>query len=1630
MRKHGWIITLSFIFLLSLALFGGSARAMSLDYCPSCGSPMELEYPDTQDGTTYIKCTNPNCGMRDEYCMVHVWEQVNVSLTTCTEDGFYEIECADCKFRIREYTDKAYGHNWGDWQVQNPVTCLVDGSDIRWCEECHAYETRAVKATGHKWGNWQAYTSASCTTDGTDIRYCQNCSVSETRAVKATGHKWGEWQVYTSVSCTADGTDIRYCLNCAESETRTVKATGHKWSEWTNQKPATCYEEGTDIRRCSTCNSTETRNTPKLEHTWSEWDLQKPPTCTQEGVETSNCIYCWQHNIINAETTKTRSVAPTGHNWGEWKQVKAPSCKEEGLEERKCTNANDTISFTCTETETRPIPKTDHEWGEWEVTKEAFHNQPGEETRRCKHCDAEETRATEAEKPLAKVGDSSFEVLIAQQLLNEMEFYDGPVDGSFSETLVQALKSYAQTKAQAAKEALAALPAGSEDKALAREREVLESISTAEEGALYTDVLEYLSWHYLKTLDPQYVPEGASIMGYPDSGLRVSPVMDTEYKQEESGTHQVFSQIKGLLFSREGESQTYTFPRGEGFSVIYEAETYTEACLLGADNICTRCGQEVKFELVFSLPDFKGLLGSGGSFVLRLGNTSLEDLGLPYVEKLEYQEIDRMLHWDSFPEAAGYRVWIYNLDQDEEKPVETCELVTSCCHPVSETYAGHYAAMVQALGANGEAISNPTVRYYDITENLMPMPENVVLRNAYLSWEYPYEDLNPFYQISIYQDIPGSGESRPLHFESTTRHSLNLVDLYVQLAVKGVEPGSSIRAEICVQDGDGSRIASYVAVCSEPWVTPDFYRTLALVNVRSGPGKSFSRIGSYRAGTYLMSYGTEMGADGLWVIISYRGETGYIKASSLAWFAPRIFHVNVDAGKDHTGKQVTVSVSTNPDGTISREDLENKVSKYGYVLESLSWKSGSGSGKLDMNTPLSPGDGFTVNWEKDPEYVFVKFKDEKGKPVEVLNYFVTPQVYASEIPIRLYSTFSIRTKGDTCPGWYYVTYNEKVDVYDDTLYTSNKDTIIMYERTEQQITLGKQTLLKEGYDSYLNYLFTSRNTSSFTPAQMWEYVRTVEGKHAFRLQAGDVITLKGIYGEQGANDLGTRYYKVYHERLKKEGYIFAALLDKQQRASYVVYFDPGLFGNCDVYCTSAKIWPGSPYAYPTLEKQPTAAKEGELFLGWCDEAGKLVTPDYEFTKDTTLQARYESRDTSYLYSAVITTAGGDKKPLKDQIQPYGYAHYGSKEKMSLVVGEEVLLIRSEYNYAKKTELYQCVRWDYSIIWVEPRFVVTGNWYTKVVLPKYNSNVGLMVDPDKDIHVEKVGSLAWIDSYDRFGSIAPVKLPGQSEEQLIIYVLNYGNDIKWEEINHVIVPNIRGKNGESLGGGIAYTCTAHDLRSQGTALVRFDPGEGVCAVDKVEVPVGGTLFGKFPQAVWKRGMGGKFIGWFTDPILGVAVSGNDVITRNRTLYAHYSSWYDDFRAALEKTAIYEYPGNRGEKLDYIQKGETVEVTRYPGKTYEDKYYYYVRTKDGAKGYVASDLLTDKGTRMYFGFAQRSHVDQYIRSQPKYGKGTAYRLAQPWETFLVIGEEKAYYKVAFPECKDGFAYIAKEQMGNGH
>ena len=74
---------------------------------------------------------------------------------------------------------------------------------------------------------------------------------------------------------------------------------------------------------------------------------------------------------------------------------------------------------------------------------------------------------------------------------------------------------------------------------------------------------------------------------------------------------------------------------------------------------------------------------------------------------------------------------------------------------------------------------------------------------------------------------------------------------------------------------------------------------------------------------------------------------------------------------------------------------------------------------------------------------------------------------------------------------------------------------------------------------------------------MWEYVRTVEGKHAFRLQAGDVITLKGIYGEQGANDLGTRYYKVYHERLKKEGYIFAALLDKQLRISHSVTFDPG-----------------------------------------------------------------------------------------------------------------------------------------------------------------------------------------------------------------------------------------------------------------------------------------------------------------------------------------------------------------------------------------------------------------------------------------------------------------------------------------
>ena len=67
------------------------------------------------------------------------------------------------------------------------------------------------------------------------------------------------------------------------------------------------------------------------------------------------------------------------------------------------------------------------------------------------------------------------------------------------------------------------------------------------------------------------------------------------------------------------------------------------------------------------------------------------------------------------------------------------------------------------------------------------------------------------------------------------------------------------------------------------------------VNVRSGAGKEFPRIGGLSAGDIVASFAFETGTDGAtYRRIAWQDGYGYVNAAFLDWFMPKDFTVNVD----------------------------------------------------------------------------------------------------------------------------------------------------------------------------------------------------------------------------------------------------------------------------------------------------------------------------------------------------------------------------------------------------------------------------------------------------------------------------------------------------------------------------------------------------------------------------------------------------------------------------------------------------------------------------------------------------------------------------------------------------------------
>ena len=595
------------------------------------------------------------------------------------------------------------------------------------------------------------------------------------------------------------------------------------WSAWKTTTQATCEKDGKESRTCALCGKTETRSIAKLGHKYGSWSVSTKATCEKDGQETRKCSRCGK--------TETRAITKLGHNWGAWKVTKEASCAYEGEETRTCSR--------CGKTETRAIAKTAHSWGDWEASSDfpPSHGQPIEERRMCSGCYAVELREVPGIPPIAKVGDEGILVVITQELLKVCSDYDGPCDGIFREDLSAALKTY---------EKMVGLP---------------------ETGAIYGDTIPYLSDRFWSLLQQEAPSKGGTLYIFEESGLKVDPMRECYYYSNGDGTHRVAPVMTGFDFSWKDEDEWFYF-RDQS---RYTQSEYNEPCrTVNAEMTCDRCGYEDKWQFAVAElnNDFSDIFSGG--MILYIGFLDeLEKQGLPLVDGLCY-EVWNCLTWYGFSGAEKYDVWLVKLGDDDSETLLLEDHTENSFFDLPLLEPGKYGAAVQAKDKDGKAVSDPTLLYFGVQSDTMPMPTNAVLKNGVVTWDYGFEYTNPVFHVSLL--IADEGED--VYYETDTKNTwVDLTPVFMEMVAKGVNP-QGIQVEIVAKDANGKFKDSEQAYsASEKWMIPSFYRVLCAVNVRSGPGKNYERIGGYSLGDYFIAYDTLAGADGIYYVVNYKGQT-------------------------------------------------------------------------------------------------------------------------------------------------------------------------------------------------------------------------------------------------------------------------------------------------------------------------------------------------------------------------------------------------------------------------------------------------------------------------------------------------------------------------------------------------------------------------------------------------------------------------------------------------------------------------------------------------------------------------------------------------------------------------------------
>ena len=143
---------------------------------------------------------DPDCWYEYQYG-THDYEQVDARKPTCTEDGYYLLECRQCGKNVRKITGNATGHSWKEVKSESySPTCTENGVTTYACANCAKTRTESVKALGHDMRDEAVVRSPTCEIEGLMSIRCARCGLSDLRDMKRADHQYGEWRVITQAT--------------------------------------------------------------------------------------------------------------------------------------------------------------------------------------------------------------------------------------------------------------------------------------------------------------------------------------------------------------------------------------------------------------------------------------------------------------------------------------------------------------------------------------------------------------------------------------------------------------------------------------------------------------------------------------------------------------------------------------------------------------------------------------------------------------------------------------------------------------------------------------------------------------------------------------------------------------------------------------------------------------------------------------------------------------------------------------------------------------------------------------------------------------------------------------------------------------------------------------------------------------------------------------------------------------------------------------------------------------------------------------------------------------------------------------------------------------------------------------